>query len=161
GGVRNWDYRYAWLRDSSLILYALVTLGFRQEEVDYLRWLKRACAGPPAQFPQSAYTLDGGRDLPEVLLDHLDGYRGSPRVRTGNAAAGQRQLDIFGEVLSAAYIRFRRDRRLALAAGEALAASARLPPEAWAVLAQFVEEAARNWTEPDFGIWEVRGGPQR
>jgi GH15 family glucan-1,4-alpha-glucosidase len=155
GGVRNWDYRYAWLRDSSLILYALVTLGFRQEEVDYLRWLERASAGGPAQLPQSAYTLDGGRDLPEVLLDHLDGYRGSRPVRIGNAAAGQRQLDVFGEVLSAAYIRFRRDRRRApAAAGEPL------PSGGWEILAAFVEEAARTWTEPDSGIWEMRGGPQ-
>ena len=102
GGERNWDYRYTWLRDSSLILYALLTIGYEDEAADFIHWLEQTVGSDPTRKPQIMYGIDGRQKLPEQILDHLEGYRGSRPVRIGNAAAEQRQLDIFGEVLRAA-----------------------------------------------------------
>src|SRR5919202_1345700 len=112
-------------------------------------------------MPQIMYAIDGGRDLAEVTLDDLDGYRGSRPVRVGNAAAGQRQLDIFGEVLMAAYLHFRR-RGMPGGPGEESAGEdeERLAPDTRGLLRRLVELAAGHWREPGHGIWEVRGEPQ-
>lgn len=158
GGARNWDYRFTWLRDSALILYALMTVGFSDEAGDFFRWLEKASGHDAGGAPQIMYTIDGGKDLPEVTLGHLEGYACSRPVRVGNGAAKQRQLDIFGEVLSAAYLHYRRGGERA---SEGQEEPERPPPETWDLLRSLVEQAARDWQEPDQGIWEVRGGPQR
>jgi alpha,alpha-trehalase len=159
GGVRNWDYRYAWLRDASLMLYALLTVGYHNEAADFFEWLQWVERANRQLVPQVMYAVDGGRELPEVRLDHLEGYRGSRPVRIGNAAAEQRQLDIFGEVLGAAFLYFsrvdplRKDPAIAEPDGRPTA-------ETWTLLGSLVEEAARDWQQPDRGIWEVRGEPK-
>lgn len=146
GGVRNWDYRYTWLRDSALILHALMDLGYHDEAVAFFGWLESLCLECRGD-PQIMYTVSGGADLPEDTLDHLDGYRGSRPVRVGNGAAGQTQLDVYGEVLDATFVCFERMPRP-------------VRPELWAVLSRFADRAAARWREPDRGIWEVRGGPR-
>ena len=161
GGERNWDYRYTWLRDSSLILYALLTIGYDDEAADFIHWLEQTIGSDPTRKPQIMYGIDGRWKLPEVLLDHLAGYRGSRPVRIGNAAASQRQLDIFGEVLRAAALHYRGSSNAPHEGGSA-GKSRNEPPdaEAWAVLRELVERAAEHWQESGSGIWEVRGGPQ-
>ena len=100
GGERNWDYRYCWLRDAAMTLEALLEHGYVEEATDWRAWLLRAVAGNPADL-QIMYRLDGGRELPERELDHLTGYAGSRPVRVGNAAVGQVQNDVLGEVMCA------------------------------------------------------------
>ncbi len=144
GGVRNWDYRYCWLRDATITLQSLLYSGFVDEARAWRQWLLRAIAGDPAQM-QIMYGVAGERTLDERLADWLPGYDGGP-VRLGNAAAGQFQLDVYGEVMDALH----------------QARKAGLEPDnmAWAMqktMMTFVEE---NWRRPDEGIWEVRGGPQ-
>ncbi len=146
GGVRNWDYRFTWLRDAPLILSALQSVGYHAEADDFFGWLRRIC-GRCRDRLQIMYTVRGEEDLPEEVLEHLAGYRGSRPVRTGNAAAGQAQLDIYGEVLDAAAIH--------------LEGRSRDPePGLWGLLAFLADRAAARWREPDQGIWEVRGGPR-
>ncbi len=145
GGERNWDYRYCWLRDSVLTLDALMLGGFTQEALDFGAWVLRATASHPSQI-QVLYGVAGERRLHEYELEHLPGYEGSKPVRVGNAASNQFQLDVFGELLDAAY----RGRELT---GE-LAASGW---ERQVALLGYLEEI---WREPDEGIWEVRG-PRR
>ncbi|MFN4261051.1 MAG: glycoside hydrolase family 15 protein [Gemmataceae bacterium] len=145
GGVRNWDYRYCWLRDASFTLYSLMMSGYIHEAGSWREWLHRAVAGKPSQI-NIMYGLAGERRLTEEILDWLPGYENSAPVRIGNAAHKQFQLDVFGEVLDAMHIA----RRMGL----------QLNPDSWGVgleLMKFVEEA---WTQPDEGIWEVRG-PRR
>ena len=159
GGVRNWDYRYTWLRDACLTLYALMTLGYRDEAADFFAWLDRVCGSEARESFQIMYTIDGKSELPERTLDELEGYACSRPVRIGNAAAKQRQLDIFGEVLTAAYLHYRRGGR---EGRTATARPDRSPsPEMWAFLRRLVEQAAEQWREPGQGIWEVRGGPRQ
>lgn len=146
GGVRNWDYRYAWLRDSSLILYALQSIGYHEEAFDFFKWLESICLACQDTI-QVVYRLDGGRDLPEQVLPHLEGYRGSRPVRIGNAAARQTQLDIYGEVLDAAHLCYEGPHRV--------------DSTVWQVLSLFADRAAARWQEPDDGIWEVRSGPRQ
>jgi GH15 family glucan-1,4-alpha-glucosidase len=146
GGMRNWDYRYTWLRDSSLILDALMGIGYHDEAIDFFDWLDSTCVGC-CDGVQSLYTVNGGRNIPEQALDHLDGYRGSRPVRIGNAASEQTQLDVYGEVLDAAHFCFERMPRP-------------INPELWAVLRHLADQAAARWQEPDSGIWEVRTTPQ-
>jgi GH15 family glucan-1,4-alpha-glucosidase len=145
GGVRNWDYRYTWLRDSSLILYALQLLGYEEEAADFFGWLDKLCITCRGHRLQIMYGVDGNPHLPELTLGHLEGYRGSRPVRTGNAAFDQMQLDVCGEVLDAAHLYHERTR---------------LPIRAewWDELCFMADETARRWGEPDHGIWEVRGG---
>lgn len=145
GGVRNWDYRFAWLRDSALVLYALQSIGYHEEAIDFFQWLEAVCLSCQDTI-QIMYRLDGSRELPEYILAHLEGYRGSHPVRIGNAAADQTQLDIYGEVLDAAHLCF---------------LSRDLPmPQLGSMLALLADRAAARWQEPDAGIWEVRSGPQ-
>ena len=142
GGVRNWDYRYCWLRDATYALQALLAAGFRREAGAWRDWLLRAIAGQP-EVLQIVYSIDGARRLPEVELPWLAGYEGSGPVRTGNAAAGQRQLDVWGETLDALF----------------LARQAGLPadPDAWALQVALMNHLESAWREPDNGLWEVRG----
>ena len=161
GGERNWDYRYTWLRDSSLILYGLLTIGYGDEAADFTHWLERTVGSDPTRRPQIMYGIDGRRQLPEDIVDNLEGYRGSRPVRIGNAAAEQRQLDIFGEVLRAAALHYRRGSE-APHEGKTAQPAARQKPsdEGWAVLRELVDRAADHWGDTGSGIWEVRGGPQ-
>ena len=161
GGERNWDYRYTWLRDSSLILYGLLTIGFGDEAADFTHWLERTIGSDPTRRPQIMYGIDGRRQLPEEVVDKLEGYRGSRPVRIGNAAAEQRQLDIFGEVLRAAALHYRRGSDAPHEGKTAQHHHGQGPSaDAWSVLRELVDRAADHWSESGSGIWEVRGGPQ-
>jgi GH15 family glucan-1,4-alpha-glucosidase len=142
GGSRNWDYRFCWLRDAALTLHALVGTGHLTEAEAWRRWLLRAVAGSPSQV-QPLYGLGGEHRTPEQILPWLPGYEGSAPVRIGNAASGQLQLDVFGEVLDAFYAA----RRVGLPA----------MPEGWAMAKAMLEHLEQVWREPDEGIWEVRG----
>jgi len=145
GGVRNWDYRYCWLRDATFTLYSLLEAGYDDEAIAFRNWLLRAVAGDPASL-HIMYNIHGARRLPELELSWLDGYEDSRPVRIGNAASEQFQLDVYGEVLGMLYV----CRRKGLPESE---------PE-WRfekALLRFLDEA---WTRPDEGIWEVRG-PRR
>ncbi len=145
GGVRNWDYRYCWLRDATFTLLALMEAGYTGEAVRWRDWLLRAVAGDPADL-QIMYGLAGERQLVEQELDWLPGYEGSVPVRVGNAAAGQFQLDVYGEVMDALH--------------QGSLAGLEFDNNAWQlqqVLLEFLEGA---WRQPDEGIWEVRG-PRR
>jgi GH15 family glucan-1,4-alpha-glucosidase len=145
GGVRNWDYRFCWLRDATFTLYALMMGGYTEEAQAWREWLLRAVAGNPAQI-QIMYGLAGERRLTEIEIPWLPGYEGAAPVRTGNAAYRQLQLDIFGEVMDALFVARREG----------------LPPndDAWRVERELVAYLERIWGEPDEGIWEVRG-PRR
>ena len=145
GGVRNWDYRFCWLRDATFTLFSLINCGFLTEAAAWRNWLLRAAAGDPARL-QTMYGAAGERRLPELILDWLPGYEDSKPVRIGNAAVKQFQLDVYGEVIDALHV----------------ARGAGLEPDAsaWALEKVILEFVARAWREPDEGIWEVRG-PRR
>ncbi len=145
GGVRNWDYRYCWLRDATFTLYALLVGGYTEEAAAWRNWLLRAVAGDPADL-QIMYGPQGERRLTELELPWLPGYEGSAPVRVGNAAATQLQHDVYGEVMDALH--------LALRSGVAPDA------DAWALQRELMKFLERSWREPDEGIWEVRG-PRR
>lgn len=146
GGVRNWDYRYSWLRDATLTLQALLTTGYVEEATQWSRWLRRAVAGDPGEF-QIMYGVGGERRLTELELDWLPGYEGSSPVRVGNEASTQFQLDVFGEVMDAAFT----------AASNALPGQSGYGGEVILALMDHLEQV---WDQPDDGIWEVRG-PRR
>ena len=146
GGTRNWDYRYCWLRDATLTLLALMEAGYDEEAQSWREWLLRAVAGSPEQA-QIMYGIAGERRLTEWEAAWLPGYEGSRPVRIGNTAYGQRQLDVFGEVMDALH----QARRKGLAGSES----------GWALQVAFLEHLERIWKEPDEGIWEVRGGAQQ
>ncbi len=143
GGPRNWDYRFCWLRDATLTLYALMESGFLEEARAWREWLLRAVAGSPEDL-QIMYGICGERRLTEYEVPWLPGYQGSAPVRIGNQAAEQLQLDVYGEVLDALYVA----RRSGLSADSA----------SWAVETALVEHLEAIWQQPDDGIWEVRGG---
>ena len=145
GGPRNWDYRYCWLRDASLTLYALMDAGYTEEAVAWRDWLQRSVAGSASQI-QIMYGLHGERSLEERELGHLAGYEGSAPVRVGNAASGQVQLDVYGEVLEALHQARRRGLKPA--------------PHGWALQRNIVAHLASIWEQPDEGMWEIRGGSQ-
>lgn len=144
GGVRNWDYRYVWLRDAALTLEALLDHGFVQVAAQWREWLLRAVAGDPADL-QIMYGLAGERDLVERELDSLPGYAGSAPVRIGNGAALQYQADVIGEVLVT----------LSAARDAGLTES----DFSWPLEKQLVAQAARQLDKPDNGLWEIRGEP--
>src|SRR5688572_25897190 len=141
GGVRNWDYRFCWLRDASLTLDALMIGGYTEETRAFRDWLLRAVAGDPVNM-QIMYSLAGVRRLTEYELDWMPGYEGSRPVRVGNAASGQFQLDVYGEVLSCLY----EGRKRGLAAHR----------EGWRTLLEILSFLEGAWQRPDDGIWEVR-----
>ena len=145
GGVRNWDYRYCWLRDATFTLYALMLGGYVDEAKAWRDWLLRAVAGSPSQL-QIMYGMSGERRLDEHALDWLPGYEGSRPVRIGNRAVRQRQLDVYGEVNDALY--------------QARKAGIESDPFAWSVQRELLEFLSEAWQQPDQGIWEVRGPRQ-
>lgn len=145
GGVRNWDYRYCWLRDATFALYALMTGGYYEEACAWRDWLVNAVAGKPAEI-QIMYGLAGERRLTELNLPWLPGYAGSAPVRIGNAASKQHQLDVYGEVMDALHLA----RRGGLPASK----------EVWRVQRALLAYLEEDWKLPDEGIWEVRG-PRR
>ncbi|MET9832567.1 glycoside hydrolase family 15 protein [Streptomyces sp. NPDC006385] len=143
GGVRNWDYRHCWLRDSTLTLNALLAAGYQEEAEAWRNWLLRAVAGDPADL-QIMYGLAGERRLPEFEVPWLSGFAGSAPVRIGNDAVRQLQLDVYGEVMDS----------LALARYAGLSTK----PQIWAIQAALVDWLRSHWQQPDEGLWEVRGG---
>jgi GH15 family glucan-1,4-alpha-glucosidase len=145
GGVRNWDYRYCWLRDSTFTLSALMLAGLADEARAWREWLLRAVAGQPQQM-QILYGVAGERRITEQELDWLSGYQGSRPVRIGNAAVNQFQLDVYGEVMDTLHL----GRHIGLESDEA----------AWDLQQALLEFLESNWRRPDEGIWEIRG-PRR
>ncbi|HEX4198566.1 MAG TPA: glycoside hydrolase family 15 protein [Caulobacteraceae bacterium] len=145
GGPRNWDYRYCWIRDATLSLYALLTSGYRDEAQAWQHWLMRAAAGSPADL-QIMYGLHGERRLQEYEIDGLAGFAGSKPVRVGNQAHAQRQLDIYGELVGGLF------------AAHGMGANG--VDQAWPLIVVVVDFLTGVWREPDNGIWEVRG-PRR
>lgn len=145
GGSRNWDYRYCWLRDSALTLYALLNAGYREEAEAWRQWLLRAAAGRPEQL-HIMYGIAGERWLPENEVPWLPGYEESSPVRIGNEAVGQIQLDVYGELIETLYT----------------AREAELAPlaEAWRLVGVLLDHLETIWRKPDNGIWEVRGEPR-
>ncbi|TPE46056.1 glycoside hydrolase family 15 protein [Pontibacter mangrovi] len=145
GGVRNWDYRYTWIRDASFTVYGLLRLGYKQEARNFVSWVNRQCDDvASAGHLRLMYTLSGKLELEEVSLDHLQGYKGSRPVRIGNGAYNQVQLDIYGELLDSIYLY---DKYVSP-----------ISWEFWNDLRQQVEWVCDNWQRKDEGIWEVRGG---
>lgn len=142
GGIRNWDYRFTWLRDAAITVYALFTLGYVDEAHAFMAWLKRTTAGRAEEL-QVVYGVGGERFLPEIEMDWLEGYQGSRPVRTGNGAAHQFQLDTYGYLLDTAWLYHRHG-------GE-------IEPAFWDLARGVVEAVARRWDQPDRGIWEIRG----
>lgn len=145
GGERNWDYRYCWIRDSAFTVHALLRLGFRDEASRYIEWISTRYENSAADGSLNVmYRINGGDDLEEIVLDHLDGYKGSRPVRIGNAANKQLQLDIYGELIDSIYLAHKY--------------SSPMSYRGWQQLKQTVEYVCNNWDRPDEGIWEVRGG---
>ena len=145
GGVRNWDYRFTWLRDAAFTLYALIRLGFVDETEAFIDWLKGRLSDDAERGPlQVMYGIDGRQKLDELTLDHLQGYEQSQPVRIGNAAYQQLQLDIYGEMMDSIY--------LANKYGDPISYGG------WQEVQRILEWLGKNWQRPDEGIWEVRGG---
>jgi len=145
GGERNWDYRFCWLRDATLVLLGAMNAGYYEEAQAWRDWLLRAVAGSPDQL-QIMYGIAGERRLTEWIAPWLPGYENSAPVRIGNAAHSQLQLDVFGEIMDVHY----QARRSGLSTNES----------GWAVQLAFLEHLKKIWQEPDEGIWEVRGAPR-
>jgi GH15 family glucan-1,4-alpha-glucosidase len=145
GGVRNWDYRYAWIRDAAFTLYALLRIGFTEEAASFMSWLVARCQESSGEPPlQIVYGLHGESDLREVELGHLDGYRGSRPVRIGNGAYDQLQLDIYGELMDSVYLFNKHGTPISY--------------DLWVQLRRILDWVCSNWRRPDEGIWETRGG---
>jgi GH15 family glucan-1,4-alpha-glucosidase len=142
GGVRNWDYRYCWLRDASLTLIAMLNAGLHEEATEWRAWLIRAIAGDPADL-QIMYGIAGERRLDEWEVDWLPGFADSLPIRVGNAASRQLQLDVFGEVMNAAWL--------------TLESGADGSKPGFAILRAMLNWLSHGWQKPDSGIWEVRG----
>ena len=145
GGIRNWDYRYSWLRDSAFVLFSFHVLGHYEEADRFMSFLKRITRKETDAHLQIMYGIDGRRELTERTLEHLEGYRRSAPVRVGNGAYDQVQLDVYGEVLETAWLWSRHHT---------------ISEGTWVTLKRLVDWIADNWTMRDSGIWEVRAGPQ-
>lgn len=147
GGVRNWDYRYTWLRDASFTLYALIRLGFVEESEHFIAWVLKRLSDDAENGPlQIMYAIDGRQQLDEFELDHLEGYRCSRPVRVGNGAVRQLQLDIYGEMMDSIY--------LSNKYGSAIS------HQGWIDVQRILAWLEKNWSRPDDGIWEIRGERQ-
>ncbi len=145
GGVRNWDYRYTWIRDAAFTVYGLMRIGLTDEAAHFMEWLEARCAElNPDGSLQIMYSIDGKHELVEETLDHLDGYAGSRPVRIGNGAYNQLQLDIYGELMDAVYL-FNKY-------------GAPISYDFWKHLTELINWVVDNWQRTDEGIWEVRGG---
>jgi GH15 family glucan-1,4-alpha-glucosidase len=146
GGVRNWDYRYTWVRDAAFSVYSLIRLGYTEEAAAFAQFMQaRAKEEEPTEGPLNVlYAIDGRHDVPEETLDHLDGYRGSRPVRIGNAAAGHLQLDIYGELMDSLYLYDKYGTPLSY--------------DMWVQVERMLDWLVKNWDQPDQSIWEVRGG---
>ena len=150
GGARNWDYRFTWIRDSAFMLRSLYELGFGWEAIEYFGFIVDAVSSGDRNGPfelQIMYGIGGERELTERTLDHLSGWRGSRPVRVGNGAWNQRQHDVWGMILDAVDVQFRRN-------------ASQIEMPLWEGLAGFVQAALEHWREPDQGLWEVRGEPK-
>ncbi|MDB6169708.1 MAG: glycoside hydrolase 15-related, partial [Verrucomicrobia bacterium] len=145
GGVRNWDYRFCWLRDATFTLYSFMRAGYTEEAKAWSDWLLRAVAGDPAQL-QIMYGVAGERSLPELELGHLPGYENSRPVRIGNAAAEQFQLDVYGEVMDAMHL--------------ARSVGLKTDRDGWRLQLHLIDFVVAHWRDPDEGIWEIRGPRQ-
>jgi GH15 family glucan-1,4-alpha-glucosidase len=149
GGERNWDYRYTWIRDAAFSLYALLRLGFTEEAAAFMDWLTdrfRDCRPRESGPLQVMYGIDGRSELPEEVLDHLEGYGGSAPVRVGNGAASQLQLDVYGDLIDSVYLYNKYGTPIS--------------HDAWQDLCRIVEWTCEHWDQADEGIWETRGGRQ-
>ncbi|WP_432534330.1 glycoside hydrolase family 15 protein [Kineococcus arenarius] len=147
GGSRNWDYRYAWLRDAAFTVHALMQLGFLEEAGAFMEWIQQRCEDADDERDvMIMYAVDGSPEIPETHLDHLEGYRGSGPVRIGNDAVGQRQLDVYGELMDSVYL-YNREVPISY--------------DLWTGLSRRLDWLSRHWQEPDEGIWEIRGPRQR
>ena len=147
GGGRNWDYRYTWLRDAAFTIYALMRLGFLEEAASFMEWVQQRCeTATKERDVMIMYAVDGSEHIPETVLDHLDGYQGSRPVRIGNSAVGQRQIDVYGELMDSVYL-FNRELPISY--------------DLWTALCKRLDWLATHWEEPDEGIWEIRGPRQR
>ena len=148
GGNRNWDYRYTWIRDAAFTVYAFLRLGYSEEAHAFMRWLlARASDLEPNGSLHPLYRIDGGHDLPERRLNHLEGYRRSRPVRVGNGAVDQFQLDLYGALMDSVYLYNKHGAPIAY--------------DLWSNLRRMLDWLVENWRTPDRGIWEVRSGPQR
>ena len=147
GGVRNWDYRYTWIRDASFTVYALIRLGFTEEVTGFMKWIQDRCSDlNPDGSLQTMYGIDGRKELTELTLTHLEGYRGSSPVRIGNGAWNQLQLDIYGELMDSVYLYNKY--------------AEPVHHDLWVNLVRLVDWTCANWRRKGDGIWEVRGGQQ-
>ncbi len=144
GGVRNWDYRFSWIRDAAFTLYAFMRIGFTEEAARYMDWIDRRCHEAEGRFPLPVmYTIDGRPVPEETILEGLEGYRGSRPVRVGNLAARQFQLDIYGDLMDAVYLYNKY--------------GAPISYDLWVHLRAMLDWLSEAWRRPDAGIWEVRG----
>ncbi|CAG8587440.1 2067_t:CDS:2, partial [Paraglomus occultum] len=147
GGVRNWDYRYTWVRDSSFTVYALMRIGLTEEAESYMEFMFRRCHDLNEDGSLNImYSIEGDKILPEIELNHLEGYRGSCPVRIGNSAFSHIQLDIYGELLDAIYLYNKYANPVSF--------------DMWCIVRQLVNYVVHNWRQVDMGIWEVRGKKQ-
>jgi GH15 family glucan-1,4-alpha-glucosidase len=147
GGIRNWDYRYTWIRDAAFTIYGLIRIGFTDEAAKFMDYIEHRCkeidGGNPMQI---MYAVDGRHDITEETLNHFEGYRGSRPVRIGNAAHDQLQLDIYGELMDSVYLYNKYGSPISY--------------ELWTYLRQLINWISDNWQKKDAGIWEVRGERQ-
>lgn len=146
-GERNWDYRYTWIRDAAFTLYALLRIGFTEEAAQFMGWIEARCHElEPDGALQTVYSIEGDHQLPEEILDHLEGYQGSGPVRVGNGAAAQLQMDIYGELLDSVYLFNKYGTPVSY--------------DFWREIQRLLNWVCDHWQEPDEGIWETRGGRQ-
>jgi GH15 family glucan-1,4-alpha-glucosidase len=145
GGGRNWDYRYAWLRDAAFTVYGFLRIGFTEEAMAFMEWVEQRCRERQPHEPlRIMYSVSGSKDIPEIELPHWEGYRGSRPVRVGNDASHQLQLDIYGEVMDAVYLYNKHVVPIGY--------------DFWKRLREVMHWLEKNWNQPDEGIWETRGG---